>query len=289
MDLIGADKSVLIEKLQSKLSNNCIDFSRTANDIVESSASCSESLMEKYLSDEAVRSEDIANAIRNREIFPCFFGSALKTDGIDEFISVLYEYTVEPKRGENFGAKVFKISYDAKGTRLTHLKIMGGQLNMRDEISYNASDGEKKSEKISSIRFYTGDKFRNAETAFAGEVCAVTGLMNTFAGQGIGSIKNSERAYIEPVMTYRVIIPNEKNVYDVLKDMRRLEDEDPQLHIVWNEQKREVHIQLMGSIQLEVLTREISEKFGYQVDFCDGEIARNRLDISSFGTVSRSV
>lgn len=273
MDLIGADKSVLIEKLQSKLSNNCIDFSRTANDIVESSASCSESLMEKYLSDEAVRSEDIANAIRNREIFPCFFGSALKTDGIDEFISVLYEYTVEPKRCENFGAKVFKISYDAKGTRLTHLKIMGGQLNMRDEISYNASDGEKKSEKISSIRFYTGDKFRNAETAFAGEVCAVTGLMNTFAGQGIGSIKNSERAYIEPVMTYRVIIPDEKNVYDVLKDMRRLEDEDPQLHIVWNEQKREVHIQLMGSIQLEVLTREISEKFGYNVDFCDGAVA----------------
>ena len=273
MDLIGADKSVLIEKLQSKLSNNCIDFSRTANDIVESSASCSESLMEKYLSDEAVRSEDIANAIRNREIFPCFFGSALKTDGIDEFISVLYEYTVEPKRGENFGAKVFKISYDAKGTRLTHLKIMGGQLNMRDEISYNASDGEKKSEKISSIRFYTGDKFRNAETAFAGEVCAVTGLMNTFAGQGIGSIKNSERAYIEPVMTYRVIIPDEKNVYDVLKDMRRLEDEDPQLHIVWNEQNREVHIQLMGSIQLEVLTREISEKFGYHVDFCDGAVA----------------
>ncbi|MBO4523319.1 MAG: TetM/TetW/TetO/TetS family tetracycline resistance ribosomal protection protein [Ruminococcus sp.] len=273
MDLIGADKSVLIEKLQSKLSNNCIDFSRTANDIVESSASCSESLMEKYLSDEAVRSEDIANAIRNREIFPCFFGSALKTDGIDEFISVLYEYTVEPKRGENFGAKVFKISYDAKGTRLTHLKIMGGQLNMRDEISYNASDGEKKSEKISSIRFYTGDKFRNAETAFAGEVCAVTGLTSTFAGQGIGSIKNSERAYIEPVMTYRVIIPDEKNVYDVLKDMRRLEDEDPQLHIVWNEQNREVHIQLMGSIQLEVLTREISEKFGYHVDFCDGAVA----------------
>ncbi|WP_295093234.1 TetM/TetW/TetO/TetS family tetracycline resistance ribosomal protection protein, partial [Ruminococcus sp.] len=273
MDLIGANKSALIEKLQSQLSNNCVDFSRTDNDIVESSSSCSEALMEKYLSDEAIKSEDIANAIRNREIFPCFFGSALKTEGIDEFISVLHEYTVEPKRGENFGAKVFKISYDAKGTRLTYLKIMGGQLNMRDEISYNASDGEKKSEKISSIRFYTGDKFRNAETAFAGEVCAVTGLTSTFAGQGIGSIKNSERAYIEPVMTYRVIIPDEKNVYDVLKDMRRLEDEDPQLHIVWNEQNREVHIQLMGSIQLEVLTREISEKFGYHVDFCDGAVA----------------
>ncbi len=273
MDLIGANKSALIEKLQSQLSNNCVDFSRTDNDIVESSSSCSEALMEKYLSDEAIKSEDISNAIRNREIFPCFFGSALKTEGIDEFISVLHEYTVEPKRGENFGAKVFKISYDAKGTRLTYLKIMGGQLNMRDEISYNASDGEKKSEKISSIRFYTGDKFRNAETAFAGEVCAVTGLTSTFAGQGIGSIKNSERAYIEPVMTYRVIIPDEKNVYDVLKDMRRLEDEDPQLHIVWNEQNREVHIQLMGSIQLEVLTREISEKFGYHVDFCDGAVA----------------
>ena len=273
MDLIGADKSSLMEKLQSKLSPNCVDFSGNVNDIAENSASCSEALMEKFLSDEALSSEDIAKAVRNREIFPCFFGSALKTEGIEEFISVLCEYTSEPQRGDKFGAKVYKISYDAKGTRLTHMKIMGGQLNMRDELSYMDTDGNVKNEKISSIRFYTGEKLRNAETAFAGEVCAVTGLSDTFAGQGIGYIKNSDRAYIEPVMTYRAIIPDEKNVYDALKDMRRLEDEDPQLHIVWNEQNREIHIQLMGAVQLEVLTREIDEKFGYHVEFCDGAVA----------------
>lgn len=273
MDLIGADKSSLMEKLQSKLSPNCVDFSGNVNEITENSASCSEALMEKFLSDEALSSEDIAKAVRNREIFPCFFGSALRTEGIEEFISVLCEYTYEPQRGDKFGAKVYKISYDAKGTRLTHMKIMGGQLNMRDELSYMDTDGNAKNEKISSIRFYTGEKFRNAETAFAGEVCAVTGLSDTFAGQGIGYIKNSDRAYIEPVMTYRAIIPDEKNVYDALKDMRRLEDEDPQLHVVWNEQNREIHIQLMGAVQLEVLTREIAEKFGYHVEFCDGAVA----------------
>ena len=273
MDLIGDDKSSLIGKLQSKLSPNCVDFSGTVNEIAENSASCSEALMEKFLSDEALSSEDIAKAVRNREIFPCFFGSALKTEGIDEFISALSEYTAEPQRGDQFGAKVCKITYDAKGTRLTHLKIMGGQLNMRDELAYTDTDGNEKNEKISSIRFYTGEKFRNAESASAGEVCAVTGLSDTFAGQGIGYIKNSDRAYIEPVMTYRAVVPDDKNIYDALKDMRRLEDEDPQLHIVWNEQDREIHIQLMGAIQLEVLTREIAEKFGYHVDFCDGAVA----------------
>ena len=273
MDLIGADKSLIIGKLQSRLSPNCVDFSGDINDISENSASCSEALMEKFLSDEVLSSEDIAKAVRNREIFPCFFGSALKTEGVEEFISVLCEYTSEPQRGDKFGAKVYKISYDSKGTRLTHMKIMGGQLNMRDEMSYIDTDGNEKNEKISSIRFYTGEKFRNAETSYAGEVCAVTGLSDTFAGQGIGYIKNSDRAYIEPVMTYRAMIPDEKNVYDALKDMRRLEDEDPQLHIVWNEQNREIHIQLMGAVQLEVLTRKIDEKFGYHVEFCDGAVA----------------
>lgn len=273
MDLIGADKSSIIGKLQSRLSPNCVDFSGDINDIAENSASCSEALMEKFLSDEVLSSEDIAKAVRNREIFPCFFGSALRTEGVEEFISVLCEYTSEPQRGDKFGAKVYKISYDSKGTRLTHMKIMGGQLNMRDELSYIDTDGNEKNEKISSIRFYTGEKFRNAETSYAGEVCAVTGLSDTFAGQGIGYIKNSDRAYIEPVMTYRAMIPDEKNVYDALKDMRRLEDEDPQLHIVWNEQNREIHIQLMGAVQLEVLTRKIDEKFGYHVEFCDGAVA----------------
>ncbi len=273
MDLIGADKSSLIEKLGSKLSANCVDFSGSREEISEAVASCSEAIMEKYLSDKEISDEDIAKAIGNREIFPCYFGSALKTEGIIEFIDGLCRYTAEPQRSSEFGAKVYKISYDPKGTRLSHIKVMGGQLGMRDEIAYTNADGNEKSDKITSIRFYTGEKFRTADSAGAGEVCAVTGLSDTFAGQGIGFIRNSERAYIEPVMTYRLILPAVKNVYDVLSDMRRLEDEDPQLHVVWNEQNRQIHMQLMGAVQIEVLTRSIAEKFGYEVSFCDGAVA----------------
>lgn len=273
MDLIGADKSSLIEKLGSKLSANCVDFSGSREEISEAAASCSEAIMEKYLSDKEISDEDIAKAIGNREIFPCYFGSALKTEGIIEFIDGLCRYTAEPQRSSEFGAKVYKISYDPKGTRLSHIKVMGGQLGMRDEIAYTDADGNEKSDKITSIRFYTGEKFRTADSAGAGEVCAVTGLSDTFAGQGIGFIRNSERAYIEPVMTYRLILPAVKNVYDVLSDMRRLEDEDPQLHVVWNEQNRQIHMQLMGAVQIEVLTRSIAEKFGYEVSFCDGAVA----------------
>ena len=273
MDLIGADKSSLIEKLGSKLSANCVDFSGSREEVSEAAASCSEAIMEKYLSDKEISDEDIAKAIGNREIFPCYFGSALKTEGIIEFIDGLCRYTAEPQRSSEFGAKVYKISYDPKGTRLSHIKVMGGQLGMRDEIAYTDADGNEKSDKITSIRFYTGEKFRTADSAGAGEVCAVTGLSDTFAGQGIGFIRNSERAYIEPVMTYRLILPAVKNVYDVLSDMRRLEDEDPQLHVVWNEQNRQIHMQLMGAVQIEVLTRSIAEKFGYEVSFCDGAVA----------------
>ena len=273
MDLIGADKKALTEKLCAKLSPNCVDFSCGITEISEYAASCSENLMEKYIAEGRIEAADLAEAISRREIFPCFFGSALKTEGIDEFIGALGEYVIEPQHSEKFGAKVYKISYDQKGTRLTHIKLMGGQLNMRDEIAYTDSDGGERAEKISSIRFYTGEKFRNAENANAGEICAVTGLTATFAGQGIGCIKNSDRAFIEPVMTYRVNIPPEKNVYDVLKDMRCIEDTDPQLHVVWNEQNREIHIQLMGQIQLEVLTGEIAEKYGYSVTFSDGAVA----------------
>lgn len=273
MDLIGADKSSLIEKLGSKLSANCVDFSGSREEISEAAASCSETIMEKYLSDKEISDEDIAKAIGNREIFPCYFGSALKTEGIIEFIDGLCRYTAETQRSSEFGAKVYKISYDPKGTRLSHIKVMGGQLGMRDEIAYTDADGNEKSDKITSIRFYTGEKFRTADSAGAGEVCAVTGLSDTFAGQGIGFIRNSERAYIEPVMTYRLILPAVKNVYDVLSDMRRLEDEDPQLHVVWNEQNRQIHMQLMGAVQIEVLTRSIAEKFGYEVSFCDGAVA----------------
>ena len=273
MDLIGAEKSSIIHDLSNKLSAECVDFTGNTSEIAEVSAFCSEKLMEKYLSDNGLDTTDIAEAVKNREIFPCFFGSALKMEGIEEFIGILRDYSLPSVYSSEFGAKVYKISYDQKGTRLTHLKIMGGKLCMRDEINYRDIDSNDITGKISSIRFYTGEKFRSSESAFSGDVCAVTGLAGTYAGQGIGFIRNSDRAFIEPVMTYKVILPDEVNVYDALKDLRLFEDEDPQLHIVWNEQNREIHIQLMGAVQIEVLTRKILDKFEFAAEFADGAVA----------------
>ena len=273
MDLIGADRVSILEKLRRQLSDGCTDFTVSADELSENAAACDEALMEEYLEKGALTDESIAKAIAERKIFPCFFGSALKMDGVEDFLAALGRYTTEPERSAVFGAKVYKIAYDSKGTRLTHLKIMGGALHVRDEVTYTDAEGNEVTGKVSSVRFYSGEKFRTADAAEAGEVCAVTGLDNTFAGQGIGCIRNSERAVLEPVMTYKIQFPPEKNAYDVLRDMRRLEDEDPQLHIVWNEQLREIHIQLMGAVQLEVLSRVISEKFGYEVTFGSGAVA----------------
>ncbi|MBR4509793.1 MAG: TetM/TetW/TetO/TetS family tetracycline resistance ribosomal protection protein [Ruminococcus sp.] len=273
MDLIGADRVSILEKLRRQLSDGCTDFTVSADELSENAAACDEALMEEYLEKGALTDESIAKAIAERKIFPCFFGSALKMDGVEDFLAALGRYTTEPERSAVFGAKVYKIAYDSKGTRLTHLKIMGGALHVRDEVTYTDAEGNEVTGKVSSVRFYSGEKFRTADAAEAGEVCAVTGLDNTFAGQGIGCIRNSERAVLEPVMTYKIKFPSEKNAYDVLRDMRRLEDEDPQLHIVWNEQLREIHIQLMGAVQLEVLSRVISEKFGYEVTFGSGAVA----------------
>lgn len=272
MDLIGADKAAIMSRLRRQLSDGCTDFS-TGGDIYENAAACDESLMELYLGQGGLSDTDIVRAITERRIFPCLFGSALKMEGVDEFISALDRFTDEPDHYSEFGARVYKVSYDSKGTRLTHLKIMGGELRVRDELSYTDSDGNAAAGKVSSVRFYSGERFRTADVAEAGEVCAVTGLDGTYAGQGIGCIKNADRAVLEPVMTYRVSFPQEKNAYDVLRDMRRLEDEDPQLHIIWNEQLREIHIQLMGAVQLEVLSRIAEDKFGYSVGFDSGAVA----------------
>ncbi|MCM1529562.1 MAG: TetM/TetW/TetO/TetS family tetracycline resistance ribosomal protection protein [Alistipes sp.] len=272
MDLIGADRSAIMKRLRQELSDRCADFSADA-DICENASDCDEELMERYLENGSLSREEIKRAISERRVFPCFFGSALKNQGISEFTAALGELTEEPERYGEFGVKIYKITYDSKGTRLTHLKVMGGELRVRDEISYVNADGEDMSGKISSVRFYSGEKFRTAERAVSGEVCAVTGLDGTFSGQGIGCVRNSDRAALEPVMVYQVIFPGEKNAYDVLRDMRRLEDEDPQLHILWNEQLREIHIQLMGAVQIEVLSRIILEKFGYSVSFGSGSAA----------------
>ena len=272
MDLTFADRSSIIGKISKQLSDRCVDFD-AAGEVFENAAACDEELMEMYLESGEIAEEAMKKAISQRRIFPCFFGSALKLDGVADFMEALVKYTDESHYNDEFGAKVYKISYDSKGTRLTHLKVLGGKLNVRSELSYADSDGNEMTCKVSSVRFYSGEKFRTAECAESGMICAVTGLDGTYAGQGIGCVRNSDRAVLEPVMTYRVLIPKEKNIFDALKELRRLEDEDPQLHIVWNEQLHDIHIQLMGAIQLEVLTRIITEKYGYSVEFDSGAVA----------------
>ena len=272
MDLIGADKAHLIDRLRKELSDRCVDFTGDFDNIDEDCATCCEELMEQFIETGSLSKESISAAIENRQIFPCFFGSALKMQGVEEFISVLCRYTSGKAYGESFGAKVYKISYDAKGSRLTHMKITGGVLKMRDDMSYSDQDGNVVNAKVSSIRFYTGEKFRTSESAEAGVVCAVTGLTGTYAGQGIGAENDSDEAALEPVMTYRVSLPEDKNVYEALKELRILEDQDPQLHILWNEQNREIHIQLMGAVQTEVLTKLIADKFGFDIQFMDGAV-----------------
>ncbi len=269
MDLTCAAKNSLLEGIRAHLSEKCVDFS---GDIEENCASCDENLMELFF-DGKLCENDIIKAISQRRIFPCHFGSALKMQGVIEFISALDKYTAEPERCKDFGAKVYKISYDNKGTRLTHLKVMGGELRVRSEIAYRTAEGEDVTNKVSSVRFYSGEKFRTADVAKAGEVCTVTGLDGTYSGQGIGCISDTGKAVSEPVMTYRIEIPDDKNIYDVLKDMKQLEDTDPQLNIVWNEQLKEIHIQLMGAVQIEVLSRLIEEKYGYSVVFGNGVVA----------------
>ncbi len=273
MDITGVEKQNVLDDLKRRISDKCTDFSGDDGMICENSAICSEKLMEKYFSDGILDDNDIAQAINERKIFPCFFGSALKMNGIEEFLEKLKRFTSEPVRKKEFGAKIYKISYDSKGSRLTHLKITGGQLKMRGEISFRNENNEDITEKISSIRFYSGEKFRTADYAGSGDVCAVSGLNSSYAGQGLGCETSTFGLVTEPVMTYFISIPENKNINDVLDDLHRLEDEDPQLHILWNDHLREIQIQLMGTVQLEVLTQLIQQRFGYNVQFLNGIVA----------------
>lgn len=272
MDLTGADKEAVMNNLRKRLSPMCTDFSVDRGTIAENAAMCSEELMEKYLEGGEITDGEISAQISRRKLYPCCFGSALKMQGVDEFLEVLDRYTAEPERSEEFSARIFKISYDAKGSRLTHMKIYGGAVRLREELSYIGQNGENITAKISSVRFYSGEKFRTSDIAEAGDVCAVTGLAETFAGQGLGTADNLGDVMLEPVMTYKVSVPAEVNIGEALKDFRRLGDEDPQLHVLWNEQHREIHIQLMGAVQIEVLQQTVLNRFGYSVSFEDGAV-----------------
>lgn len=271
MDIAEMQNSDLIGELTKRFGAGFVDFSadRSSEAFYEAVSMCDNILMEQFLENGSVNDGDIVSAIAGRRIFPCCFGSALKDIGVDEFIEVLCNYTAQPVFGNEFGAKVFKIADDGQGNRLSYMKITGGSLKVRTAVS----DHDKKwTEKVNQIRIYSGAKFQAIDEAESGTVCAVTGLTKTVTGQGLGAERDSFSPVIEPVLSYRIDLPSDVDAHTALSKLRILEEEDPQLHIVWNEQLQEIHIALMGKIQLEILKSIIAERFGMNVDFSNGGI-----------------
>ncbi len=272
MDISMHEQSEIMEQLHERLDDGCVNFSDEDKEaFYDAAAMCYEEAMQEYLENGEVSDETLISAIASRNIYPCCFGSALKLEGIREFIEVIDKYTKEIEYGEEFGAKVFKISEDERGTRLTHMKITGGSLKVKSMLS-GGNSGEEWNEKVNQIRIYSGVKFSAEDEAVAGEICAVAGLSKTKPGEGLGTEADTGRMMLEPVLTYQILLPSDINVHTGLARLRKLEEEDPQLHIYWNEQLREIHLQLMGEVQLEVLKRILKERFDMEVEFGQGSI-----------------
>ena len=266
-DLDGADKDVVLYQLKSKLSDSCVDFTLPDDELNENIALCDDVLLEKY-EENSLGKQDVISAIKNRKVFPCMFGSALKLDGVDAFMDLINDYTEQPQYGSDFGAKVYKISED-KGQRLTMMKITGGTLKVKEILK---SEKNINSEKVNQIRLYSGEKFIAVDEATAGTVCAVTGITFTNSGDGLGVEDNSSNPMLTPVLTYTVNVPDGTDAHTVLSDMRILEAEDPQLKVEWNERYSEIHVKLMGDIQLEVLQTLFADRFGINISFGKGSI-----------------
>ena len=265
MDQEGTDRKKLMQNLQKYLSGNCLDFTSEqgidgllSDEIfAENAAVCDEAVLERYLETGEMEKEDLVSMISKRKIFPCFFGSALKLNGVEEMMHAVSVLTREPSYPEAFGAKVYKIARDEQGNRLTFLKVTGGCLNVKEELL---------EEKVNQIRIYSGAKYETAGQVKAGEVCAVTGLSKTYPGEGIGCESESFLPVLEPVLTYQIRIPQDCDVHKMLQNLKQLEEEEPLLHIVWNERLGEIHAQLMGEVQTEILKSMIAERFGVRVE-----------------------
>ncbi|MBQ7739825.1 MAG: TetM/TetW/TetO/TetS family tetracycline resistance ribosomal protection protein [Eubacterium sp.] len=269
MDLDSANKELIMSALKEKLSDGCVDFSCEKAELDESLALCSEELLSKYTENERLDKRDVLKAIKTRAAFPCFFGSALKLKGVEELLEGLCKYTEAPEYKDTFGARVYKISEDYQGARLTHMKITGGALRVRDILE---SKRNINAEKVNQIRIYSGEKFTSENEVKAGTICAVTGITFAKTGDGLGFENDGELPVLEPVLTYSVNILDSADAHTVLKNMKTLEDEDPTLKVVWNERLGEIQLQLMGEIQLEVLRALMKERFKNEVDFGKGNI-----------------
>ena len=277
MDQPGTDRETLLVELKEKLDTNCVDFSadQTSEDWKEQVAVCDEQVMDAYLEGEEISRVQIQKMIRERKLFPCYFGSALKLTGVKEFLEDLKLRIRESSYPESFGAKIYKITRDNQGERLTHMKITGGTLKVKSVLS-NGRPGETGEgiwqEKVNQIRIYSGEKYTMVSEVKAGTVCAVTGLTATYPGQGLGSEQASDMPVLEPVLSYRIGLPTEVNVHQALLQLRQLEEEEPLLHIVWNETLGEIYAQVMGEVQIEILKSLIKERFGMTVTFDEGNI-----------------
>ena len=290
MDQNGTDRRALMEEIRQRLGDSCIDFSEEADARNENLAMCDEKVLEAYLEKGTVTDEQVRRMIIGRKVFPCFFGSALKLTGVQELLAGIAKWTEEKQYPETFGARVFKIARDAQGGRLTYMKITGGSLKVKAQLrghilrrqeaggeaedtlsGKDASAGEWE-EKVNQIRIYNGTKFETVDAASAGTVCAVTGLTQTQAGDGLGAEDEQVVPLLEPVLTYRVELPEGSDLHKVLHQLRQLEEEEPELHIVWDDISGQVLVQLMGEIQTEILQQMIHERFGLEVKFGTGQI-----------------
>ena len=278
MDQPGTDRESLLTELKERLDEGCIVFGKGKNvESLEEIAMTDEAVLDYFMEHETVRNEDICRLIRERKIFPCYFGSALKLDGVQELLAGFEEYMKPFDGKKEFGARVFKISRDDKGERLTFLKVTGGKLVVKMPIN--------KEEKINQIRIYSGAKYEAVNEVEAGGVCAVTGLSSSYIGQGLGVEKGTAAPFLEPVLTYRMILPEGADTTKVLRELKQLEEEEPLLNIVWNPALEEIHVQLMGEVQTEILKTMIAERFHLDVEFGTGKIVYKETIKSPVGGV----
>ena len=271
MDQEGTDRELVLEDLKKRLSDGCVDFNgiseleNAEDSCLENLAMCEEGMLEEYLEKGSIEKNSIVQAVRARKVFPCYFGSALRLEGVEEFMEGLRLYTAATDYPDAFGAKVYKIARDEQGNRLTYLKVTGGTLHVKDILP----DTE---EKVNQIRIYSGAKYDAVQSVAAGGVCAVAGPVSTYPGQGIGAEKEQDMFILEPVLTYQIQLPSDCDVHQMLLNLKQLEEEEPQLHIVWEEQLGEIHAQLMGEVQTEILKSIIWERFKVRVEFGEGNI-----------------
>lgn len=277
MDQDGTDKEKILQELKKYLDENCIDFTEESDEFMENIAMCEEELLEEFLENGVIEKEEIVRLISSRQIFPCYFGSALKMTGVEEFLQGVEAYSETPAYPQEFGAKVYKIARDDQGNRLTYLKITGGKLKVKTLLSNQKTSGENNKEeiweeKVDQIRVYSGAKYDMVTEAEAGTVCAVTGLTKTYPGQGLGIEAESDMPVLEPVLNYQILLPEGCDVHQMLRKLKQLEEEEPQLHIIWNEHLGEIHAQLMGAVQIDVLKQLIQERFQVAVEFGKGNV-----------------